>query len=60
MKGVTSIGEAIDVICENRIDNIAMSDEFMSIMTPDNKELASVPMMNDNDVMNIISSLDME
>jgi hypothetical protein len=60
LNGVTNIGEAIDVICENRIDNITMSNDFMSIMSPDNKELASVPMMNDNDIMNIISSLDME
>jgi hypothetical protein len=60
LNGVTNIGEAIDVICENRIDNITMSNDFMSIMSPDNKELASVPMMNDNDIMNIISSLDIE
>ena len=60
LQGVTSIGEAIDVICENRVNNIVMSDEFLSIMSADNKEIASVPVMNDNDVIDIISSLDIE
>jgi hypothetical protein len=60
LQGVTSVGEAIDVICENRIDGIIMDEDSMAIVTPENKELASVPIMSDDDVSNIITELDLE
>ena len=60
LKGVTSIGEAIDVICETRINDIVMMDDKMIITSPDNKEIASVSLMSDNDVLSMISALDME
>ena len=60
LKGIKSIGEAIDVICESRINNIAMINDNMTILSSDNQEIASVPLMNDSDVLNIISALDSE
>ena len=60
LKGITSVGEAIDVMCENRINDMVIENDCLSIITPENKELASVPMMTDDDIENMISSLDSE
>ena len=60
LKGVTSIGEAIDVICESRVNDMVIIDDKMCIISPDNQEIASVPLMNDNDILNMISALDIE
>lgn len=58
LQGVTNVGEAIDVICENTATNISMDTDKISLKSRDDDELASLPLMNDNDVTNLISSLD--
>ena len=58
MKGVTSVGEAIDMICSNSINNVVMENDTMKFMSNSNGELASVPLMDDTDLHNILTSLD--
>lgn len=58
LQGVTNVGEAIDAICENTATNISMDTDKISLKSRDDDELASLPLMNDNDVTNLISSLD--
>ena len=58
MKGVTSIGEAVDMICENNATNIGIDDEKLILTNTKNEELASVPIINDSDIDNMIASLD--
>ena len=58
MKGVTSIGEAVDMICENNATNIGIDDEKLILTNTKNEELASVPIINNSDIDNMIASLD--
>ena len=58
MKGVTSIGEAVDMICENNATNIGIDGEKLILTNTKNEELASVPITNDSDIDNMIASLD--
>lgn len=55
---LSSVGEAIDRICEKAIKGIVMQNDSMVILSQDNEELASIPMTTDEDINNIILSLD--
>ena len=57
---VTSIGEAVDKICDNAVNSITLKNDSMNLMSNDDEVISSVPLMNDEDVSTLIASLDNE
>lgn len=60
MKGVTSVGEALDRMHDDDINKIVMEDDAMRVISNTEDELASVPLMCDEDLNSLITSLDNE
>ena len=58
LQGVTSIGGAIDMICENTASNMSIEDDKLTLKAKNDNELASLPLMGDDDVTDLITSLD--